>query len=136
MTLEFRALKAGSVEAKLLVLQTTKTHYALAIGYHPYRLANRSPRYVNTVSGYAAKLVMKAMWHMKAHVFNSKNPISIISSIAKFYLACDTNKIYEGAAMWVLPHFVEETSANALNSRICATGRTVPLTATIRQNKV
>lgn len=38
--------------------------------------------------------------------------------------------------MWVRPHFVKDTVANALNSRMCAEDRTAPLAATVRNNKI
>lgn len=113
-----------------------KKHYALAVDYRKYRLANRSPRYDDTVSSYVAKLVKKIKSQMKAHFFDPKDPIFIIGFLATFELTCDTNKIHEGAAMWVLPHFVKETIANALNSRMCAEDRTAPLVATVRHDKI
>lgn len=71
---EPKALKARSAEPKLPVLQTVKKHYALAVDYRTYRLANRSPRYDDTVSSYVAKLMKKAMSQMKTHFFDPKDP--------------------------------------------------------------
>lgn len=55
---------------------------------------------------------------MKAHFFDPINPISIIGFVATFNLACDTNAIYESAAIWLLPFFVKNILATTLNSRM------------------
>lgn len=57
---------------------------------------------------------------MKARYFDFKKPIFITGFLAPSKLACVTNKIYEGTAMYVFPRFVLMTLAIALNSRMCA----------------
>lgn len=64
---------------------------------------------------------------MKAHDFDPKESISIIGFLAPFKLACNTNRIHEGSAIWALPHYVHETIANALNSGMCAEDITAPV---------
>lgn len=132
LELEHKAHKAKNTETKLPVLQTVKKHYALAFDYRTYHLANRSSLYDVTVSSYIVKLVMKIKSQMKAHFFDPKDPISIIGFLATFKLACDTNKIHEGVAMWVLSHYLKDTLANALNSRMCAEDRSASLPASER----
>lgn len=60
---------------------------------------------------------------MKARFFDPRYLISITGFFATFKLARDTNTIHGRAAVWVLPHYVNKTLANALNNRICAEGR-------------
>lgn len=57
--LEHMPQKAKKKETKLSVLQTVKKHFALAVNYPTYHLANRSPLFDDTVSSYIAELVKK-----------------------------------------------------------------------------
>lgn len=57
---------------------------------------------------------------MKATFFDQKNSISIVGFMATLKLACNSNKIHEGAAMRVFPHFVQDSLAIILDSRMCA----------------
>lgn len=72
---------------------------------------------------------------MKAYFFNAKNPIFTIELLATFKLAYDSNKIHEGAVMWVLLHFVMNALANALNSHKCAENRFAPLILFVRNEE-
>lgn len=64
---------------------------------------------------------------MKSHFLNPIKAISIIVFIASFKLARETNRIEKRAAVWVLPHFVHETLANALQFLMYAEDVTVPI---------
>lgn len=75
-------------------------------------------------------MVKKVKLQVKAHLFDPKDPISITEILATFKLSFDT-RIHEGGAMWVLPHYVNETSANH-NSRMCATDNSSPIAASVR----
>lgn len=57
------------------------------------------------------------------HFFDPKDSFSNIGLLATLELACDTNRIHEGAALWVLPYYVCETLANALNCGMCETNK-------------
>lgn len=56
---------------------------------------------------------------MKGHFLDTKYALSIIVFLGTFKRARDTNSIYEGAAIWVLPHYVKEVTANVLDSGMC-----------------
>lgn len=60
------------------------------------------------VSSYIGKLVKKIEWQMKAYFFIPKKPISTISVLAIFKIACATNRIGESAGKWVLAQFIYE----------------------------
>lgn len=72
---------------------------------------------------------------MMAQLFNPKDPVSIIGLLATFTLTCDTNRIHEGAVMWVLPYIVHETLANVLSSRVYAEASLAPFAATVQNQK-
>lgn len=113
-----------------------KSRNALAVEYRTYHLANRTSQYDGAVSSCVAKLVKIGKLQMKVHLFEPKNPIPIIGFLATIKIACDTNRIYVGAALWVLSLFIKETIVNALISRMCAEERAAALTATARYNEV
>lgn len=62
----------------------------------------------------------KVKSQVKAHFFNPTDPISIIAFPFTLKLACDTNRIHEVAAMWVLSLSVKNALATTLNSRMSA----------------
>lgn len=77
-------------------------------------------------------MVKKFKWQMKEYFFDPKYPICINGFLATFQLAFDTNRIQEGAAMWLLPDYVNETVANELNNLICATDKHSFIAASVR----
>lgn len=77
-------------------------------------------------------MVKKVKSQMKAPFFNLKEPIFIIGFLTTFKLACNTDNIRDGAAMRLVPHYVNETLANELNSRMCATDKSSPITSSVR----
>lgn len=52
--------------------------------------------------------------------------------LAAFKMVRNSNKIYEGAAMLFLPHYVKDSVANALNNCMCAENRLAFLAASVR----
>lgn len=68
------------------------------------------------------------------HCNYSKNPNFIKSFLVALKLACDSKKIYKGAATWFLALYVTNTLANALISLMRAWNRFV-LFATSAQYK-
>lgn len=57
---------------------------------------------------------------MQAHFFVLSYHISIIGFLAAFKIACSTNRLDEGVAMWVLLFFVKNALALSLNNRVFA----------------
>lgn len=62
----------------------------------------------------------KAKLPMKALSIDCIDQISIVFFLATFELAYDTHEIHKGFAMWVLPQYVNETTASILSSSMCA----------------
>lgn len=71
---------------------------------------------------------------LKAQFFVPNYLISINGSLNTFMLACDTDCIHEAAVMQVLPNYVNETFADALNSLLCATDNSFPITTPVRNS--
>lgn len=57
---------------------------------------------------------------MKVHFIDTRDPVFTIGFSAAFKLAFEPNRIHEGTGMWVLPHYVNDTLANVLNSFVRA----------------
>lgn len=51
---------------------------------------------------------------MKAYKFDDKEPITILSILADFKRACDSNGVFEGIALWLLPAFIRDKPAFSL----------------------
>lgn len=97
-------------------------------------LSRKFSGYEETVLSYIVMLVKESLSQSKAHFSDSKEWASIVVILEIFNPACDTNKIREGAAMWLLPHYVHDSFANVLKNRICAADRITPIVASVRSN--
>lgn len=69
---------------------------------------------------------------MKEHTFDPSDPISILGFLTTFKLACDANRIHEGAAMWAMLSFVADLAAASPNSRMVKSDGTTIAVATVR----
>lgn len=67
-------------------------------------------RYDEPVSNYIVRPVMNVRLQIKAHFSDLYNLVPTICYLPAFKLDCDTNKIHEGAVMWLLLHFVKKCS--------------------------
>lgn len=72
---------------------------------------------------------------MKAHLTDRHDQMLIIGFLASFKPACDANNIHERAAKQVLPDYVKETFANALNSRMCAKDRSTSRAVSVHRKR-
>lgn len=54
---------------------------------------------------------------MRTITFDPYSPIYIISFLSSFKSACNTDRIHEGAVMWLLPLFLKKRAAEDLISR-------------------
>lgn len=52
-------------------------------------------------------MIKKAKLLKVVHFFDPSDPISVFELLTNFNVACKTNRIYEDAAMLVLPFFVK-----------------------------
>lgn len=84
------------------------------------------------VFSYIAKFVEKIKSQLKLHILDTKDPISVIGFLSTIKLACDANCILKGSTMLVLPQYVNETIASALDSRMVAKDKFTPITVSVR----
>lgn len=76
-------------------------------------------------------MVKKVQLRIKAQFFDPGDLIYIIRFLNTFMVACDNNRIRERAAILVLPHYVNETHPNTLNSHMCAMDMSSPIAASV-----
>lgn len=126
--------KLKQVEAEIHCLQTVKKKYSKELDYRTFWLANKTPKYNETISCHIEKLVKNVKSRTKAHYFGLKKPIFIIGFLPTFKHACGTNRFHKEAAMWVILQNIHETLDNALNGRMCAEERTILILALVRNN--
>lgn len=55
--------------------------------------------------------------------------------LAKLKLLCDSKRVHENAALWILPHYVQESLTNALHSRMCADNQFESLVASLQNEQ-
>lgn len=77
-------------------------------------------------------MVKKVTSQMRARFLDLIDPFSISGFLASIKLACGTNCMHGKAAMFVQPHYVNETLGNVLNSRMCATDKSFLFAASVR----
>lgn len=63
---------------------------------------------------------------MKAHIFDLSDLSLIIGFSANFKLVCGTNRIHEGATIWVLLFLVTNALASTSDSRLAAATNNAP----------
>lgn len=56
---------------------------------------------------------------MKSQTFDAETSIKMLRSLSNFKLACHTNSVHEGAAMWILDPFMKKPASAVLNAWIC-----------------
>lgn len=87
-------------------------------------------------------MVREVKSQMKVPFFDPSNSVSIIESIATYKLACHTNRIHEGTAVWIFPCFVKVALTSTINSRMSSASDIVPAVASsqsvepLRQKKL
>lgn len=70
---------------------------------------------------------------MRSFLFNAFDPITIISFLSPFKLACDTNGIDEEFAISLFPFFMKGLSAAVLNSPLCLSPTSSSATPTAKE---
>lgn len=114
---DIRSAKSHKTEG-LKVLQTMNTRFRKAIDYWSYMWEEKSTKYDRTVSKNFNKVTKSITAQMKSHLFDPFQPISIIEVLRNFKLTCNTNAIYEGAAIWLFNIFVKNSASAALTARL------------------
>lgn len=108
---DWKIHKWKAMKPEIFVLLSVKKSYAKALNYCIYPLSDISTKYDQKISSYMHKLAEKVEAQMYLHFSCPKDFISIIALRPTFKLAWSTNRIYEGAEKWVLPHCVNEKLA-------------------------
>lgn len=105
----------NSSKESLVVIESVNTYFWKALDYHIYRLFVRS-QYYNDLAGRIVRMVRRLEVQLNSHVFSSSDPISILSLLPAFQMACNTNRIHDGDLMWLFRLFMKKPVGASLNS--------------------
>lgn len=70
------------------------------------------------MSKYIDKTTKRMTAQIEPHNINLFDPISITGYLKKFKLACSTNGVHKGAAVWMFLFFIEKNASERLNARL------------------
>lgn len=105
------------------VLKPLNTYYTEALDFLTYRLRLQSQKYNGHISEKMDKWARRMNVQMKSACFRPSDPISVLSFLHNFKMACDSNGIHEGAAMWLFQYFIKEPAKAPLMHRVCLTDK-------------
>lgn len=128
--------RAGSVDPTRAIRMTIKTIYIIkekeewktkpvstqfrnALDYKNYRLVQQSQECKGHISGKLASWSKRIDVQTMSAVLKSSDPFYILSFSHNFMLACDWNKIQEGAAIWLFQHLMKDPFKAAPTHRLC-----------------
>lgn len=86
----------------LPIIQLIKNRFEEELNYRTYCLSDKSSNYVVEVPQSVDKWAKSLQVQMKMQIFDSFDPVSILSFLSAFKLACDTSGVNEGAALWLI----------------------------------
>lgn len=66
------------------------------------------------------KMSRRMTVQIQSYIFEPFEPTSIIWFLSNFKLACDTNGIHEGAAVWLFNFFIKKSVSTVLNTRLAS----------------
>lgn len=86
-----------------------------ALEYWMYHLPDKSFGYDDEVAQSVFRRVGRLQVQVHSQTFHSFYPISINCALSAFKLACDTNRVHEAAAFWLLHFFMKSPAAAMVN---------------------
>lgn len=105
-------------ELELKAIRPVNNCYREALSLRRYGLANTLNRNDDQVGCNVAYWAKHRQVQMRTSILDPFDPISIIATLSSFKLACATNDIHEGAAMWHLQFSLKQQATGSLKSKI------------------
>lgn len=87
--------------------------------FRTYRLVDNLQMYNDNVAGKILKWSRLLMVQVKSETLDAVGPITILSSLNDLKLACKTNGVHEGAAIWLFHLFTKKLGTAVLNDCPC-----------------
>lgn len=104
----------SSKDVELKVLQLVKICYHDALKYHIYRHTDKSSMYDDSVANCVENWAEWLQWQKQTNSLQSFDTVPIISFLSAVKIACNTNGIHKGVAIWLLHFFIKDLEAAAL----------------------
>lgn len=111
----------GSSHELFTVIQPDNAYLGTAMGYHSYRMADRSQYYDDGVARHIAKMGRRLKVQLKSQMFDGSDPITILSFLPAFQMTSDKNRVHEGADMWLFHFFRKKPAGAEFNAKKCLT---------------
>lgn len=89
-----------------------------ALDCHTFRLVDVSSDLDGNVTKNSARSTMRLLPQMRSHMLDEPGPISVISFLFAFMLACNTKEIHNGLDTWFFQYLMKTSSTGALNARL------------------
>lgn len=91
-----------SLKPLVTVFKPLKAYYQTRLGYQTYLLSVRYQNFDDDVISQNLKMMLGIKVQLKFQVFHGYDLVSILGFFSGLQMACDTSRIYAGAAMCLL----------------------------------
>lgn len=89
-----------------------------ALDYHPHHFVQKALEYDENATKNIGRWKMKLRTQIRSLTFDAIEPISVVNFLCAFYLGSHTNRIHEGAHIWLFHFFMEGSCGTTLNARL------------------
>lgn len=87
------------------------------MNYCPYLLEDKLQKYEEDVARKTEKQSKRLSVQMKSQTFDAVKPLTILRFLNGFTLACHTNRMPDGADMWLFHLFMKKPASKDPNAR-------------------
>lgn len=95
---------------KLKVVHLVNSRFKKTVDHYTYRQADSLTKYARSVSKFVAKMAEWMIAQIISHTLNLFDGISTVGFLKTFKLVCETNEVYEDAAMWLFYILINKTT--------------------------
>lgn len=74
----------------------------------------KSSHYDSYTARQVQRCAKRILHMMSPHLFNDKDPISMLGFLNNLRNECDTNDVHKGVAMWLMTHLLEGAPKDTL----------------------
>lgn len=107
---------------KLSIVHVTNSHFRNAVSCQTHLFVSKSKKYSGKLTARTSKYVERAQCIMKLRIFDSPDPITIMSILAQSKRSYNSNIVPERIALWTLHNRVNEWSRNSFKNLFVSIG--------------
>lgn len=95
-----------------------KSHFQTFFNYNNYRLLDRSQTCNRKMTDKKGKYVKRMETFMNTYKFDENGYFTVLRFLVQFNRACDSNKVSEGIALWVVSNLMKDGPASSHTARM------------------